>query len=82
MLITGSVPEESQEALVLISLAASCFRQASEEGKQAFEKLCAQNIQPQIKRGGEEISLSPLPSMSPLPTRLWEMRGWSRRRVQ
>lgn len=66
MLITGSVPEESQEALVLISLAASCFRQASEEGKQAFEKQCVQNIQPQIKRGGEEISLSPLPSMLPL----------------
>lgn len=35
MLITGSVPEEDQEVLVLISLAASCFRHASE---QAFKK--------------------------------------------
>lgn len=66
VLITTSVPEEDQEALVLISLAASCFRRASEEGKQAFEKLCVRNIQPKIKRGGEEISLS-LPSCRLLP---------------
>lgn len=82
VLITGSILEEDQEAEVLISLAASCFRRASEEGKQAFEKPRIQNIQPQITRGGEEISLSPFPPCRLLPTRLWETRGWSRRRVQ
>lgn len=65
MLITGSAPEGGQEALVLISLAASCFRQATEERNQAFEKLCVQNIQSQIKR--EEKRFPSLPSSSVLP---------------
>lgn len=66
VLITGSAPEGGQEALVLISLAASCFRQATEERKQAFEKLCVQNIQSQIKREEKRFPSLPSSSVSPL----------------
>lgn len=66
VLITGSAPEGDQEALVLISLAASCFKQATEERKQAFEKLCVQNIQSQIKREEKRFPSLPSSSVSPL----------------